>query len=953
MPNTLEREKRVAKLRAHVVFRAVVTIAFAIGQLFPLATVHATDLPGVLPAALDQPRVNAVLRRSPTGPPLTFDIFGEQGYNIEAFFDTGASGTLLSEQTAELLEIARLRWPDQPGGQLVEFEDVGVAGSDIFNVSEPLYIGLAPYLEPLQEVPLQSYTQNFGPIRMQISPPSQDPLLEGLDIFGMPTMTGKVVVMDPKPTDWFSAGELLGTMHTFVYNPGAPFNPLTPETNPGIPSVDRHIELSYGSFDRFTSISPAGAPGPTLRTNPFIGPNPVLQLDPNPPADDTPGITITMGNQSSTGSWLLDTGAAASMISTEQAARLHVRYRAGTQGTENPKLEIFDPVNPNQPGTLIPDQFSLPIGGIGGTTTPAGFYLDSLLLRTQEGNAADVNDPNHVRYLGAPVLVADISLQDPNTQETITLDGIFGMNMLVGTASFTPGPIPTFDALADGYYNWITFDEPSGLLGLDLKEVITFPPNEWLRSSGGNWGTAANWGDGEVPDSNLASALLGPAITGHSSVDLQATDRTLRNLRFSNASSSYTIIGSGGGELIFDTSAGAASIQFELANSASHTIAAPMRLKSDLDFNGLFDDATGRLTLSGAQIWDAGKKLTVKSGTLRYALDESDQVVSDGDNMLVIDEGAVVELAGTRTPLSGSHSVLATVTHIDVVNNSASGLLVSAGNHAAGSLIGTGGTSISSGAAFSAEVIRQSALSLNAGSRVTLRPSGSGDGASVLETLAIAGTPSAPTATLDVTDNSAIINYTGTSPAATVRQQIVAGRGGAGFGKSWNGMGITSTAAAAANATNAESRSIGYAENSAMPLGPLTTFHGQAVDDTSILMAFTRTGDANLDGVVNDDDVTIVGATYAPGVPNAAWALGDFDYNGFVDDDDVTLLGAFYDPSAPPLAAPAPPAATEVSAVPEPASLMLALVVICLLCCLIPWSARPPARRPAGEVRRA
>jgi hypothetical protein len=86
-----------------------------------------------------------------------------------------------------------------------------------------------------------------------------------------------------------------------------------------------------------------------------------------------------------------------------------------------------------------------------------------------------------------------------------------------------------------------------------------------------------------------------------------------------------------------------------------------------------------------------------------------------------------------------------------------------------------------------------------------------------------------------------------------------------------------------------------------MPLGPYTTFHGAPVDDTSILIAFTRTGDANLDGAVNDDDVTIVGATYAPGVPQPSWALGDFDYNGFVDDDDVTLLGAFYDPSAAPL----------------------------------------------------
>jgi hypothetical protein len=56
------------------------------------------------------------------------------------------------------------------------------------------------------------------------------------------------------------------------------------------------------------------------------------------------------------------------------------------------------------------------------------------------------------------------------------------------------------------------------------------------------------------------------------------------------------------------------------------------------------------------------------------------------------------------------------------------------------------------------------------------------------------------------------------------------------------------------------------------------------VDNTSVLIAYTRTGGANLDGLVNDDDVTIVGANYAPGVPNANWAMGDFDYNGFVDD---------------------------------------------------------------------
>jgi hypothetical protein len=925
MANILERGKRNVRLRAHIGLRAVVAVAFALAQLLSPATVWATDLPGVLPAALDQPRINALLRRTPNGPPLIADFGGGvQTYNITAFLDTGASGILLSDQTTEFMEVERQRWPD-PGGTLVEFEDVGVAGSEFFEVSETLYAGLSSYYGQEEDPPLASYTHSFGPLRTQISGPTEEPLLAGLDVFGMPTMIGKVVVMDPKPADWLSAGENLGTIHTFVYNPGTPFNPATPQTNPGIPTVDRRIDLSYGNFERFTSVTPAGAPGPTLVYNPFIGPNPVLQLDPNAPPDDTPGVSITFGSQASTGSWLFDTGAAASIISKEQAANLHVRYRSGTDETDNPKLETYDPMNPGAPGQLIPDQFTLAIGGVGGISQRAGFFLDSLLLRTQEGNAADDNDPNHIRYQGAGVLVSDITLQDPLTQQSLTLDGIFGMNMLVGTALFSQGTggLPVFEAFADGYYNWITFDEPNGVLGLDLKDVITLPPNEWIRTSGGNWGTAANWADGVVPSGNTASALLGPAITSSASVDLQATDRPLRNLRFSNPNRSYTVGSSGGGKLVFEASAGPASIQYEIANQAAHEITAPVRFKSDTEFRGLFEEAPGRLTLSGGQTWDPGKTFTVKSGTLRYNLEATDQVISDGDNTLVIDEGGVVELAGSRTPLSGSHSVLATVTHIDVVNNSASGLLVTAGNHAAGSVTGTGSTSLSNAATLSAEVIRQSSLSLNAGSRVTLRLSGSGAGASVLGSLSISGAPTSPSATLDLTDNSAILDYTGTSPAATIRQQITAGRGGAGLGQGWTGMGITSSAAAAANATDAESRSVGYAENSEMPLGALTTFRGQPVDATSILMAFTRTGDANLDGVVNDDDVTIVGATYAPGVSQPSWALGDFDYNGFVDDDDVTLLGVFYDPSAPPLAAPAEPGLNGVAAVPEPSTLAL------------------------------
>ena len=63
------------------------------------------------------------------------------------------------------------------------------------------------------------------------------------------------------------------------------------------------------TFNRFTQNTPSGAPAPTLRDNPFIGPNPVLRLTPGAPADPTPPITITNGSYSRSGSFLFDTGA--------------------------------------------------------------------------------------------------------------------------------------------------------------------------------------------------------------------------------------------------------------------------------------------------------------------------------------------------------------------------------------------------------------------------------------------------------------------------------------------------------------------------------------------------------------------------------------------------------------------------------------------------------------------
>ena len=415
------------------------------------------DIEGVYNASLDQPRTYALLQRDPAGDPLSAvdPWYGTETFTIEAFYDTGASGVLLSKETADQMNVARAT----QGGENVLFADVGVGGASFFEVSESLYISLAPYgverdldnFATYQQV----YDQKFGPLRTQISLEEADLLGFPLDVFGMPTMAGKVIVMDARPPS--SDGDDFGVMRTYTYDPATPFDAAADEIDPGIPQTNFHVDLSYAHFDRFTEVIPAGAPGPTLRYNPFIGPNPLLALDPSLPPDPTPGLTVTHGTRAFTGSWLFDTGAAASIISQHGAEAVGVRYADDTFGTD-------DPVLVDEHGNEVPDQFALQIGGIGGSFTAAGFFLDSMVLPTQEGQP--------IRYLRAPVLVADISVADPVNGDEVTLDGVFGMNFLVASM-FVDGT--NLGDVAAGAYDWLVFDEPNGVLGLNIPGVTAGP----------------------------------------------------------------------------------------------------------------------------------------------------------------------------------------------------------------------------------------------------------------------------------------------------------------------------------------------------------------------------------------------------------------------------------------------------------------------------------------------
>jgi hypothetical protein len=85
--------------------------------------------------------------------------------------------------------------------------------------------------------------------------------------------------------------------------------------------------------------------------------------------------------------------------------------------------------------------------------------------------------------------------------------------------------------------------------------------------------------------------------------------------------------------------------------------------------------------------------------------------------------------------------------------------------------------------------------------------------------------------------------------------------------------------------TGAAGSAVGYGLNSALGL---TSFAGQAVDSTSLLIQPTFAGDANLDGVVDATDLGALAMSW--GSTSGDWIGGDFNYDGVVDVNDLDLL---------------------------------------------------------------
>ena len=124
-----------------------------------------------------------------------------------------------------------------------------------------------------------------------------------------------------------------------------------------------------------------------------------------------------------------------------------------------------------------------------------------------------------------------------------------------------------------------------------------------------------------------------------------------------------------------------------------------------------------------------------------------------------------------------------------------------------------------------------------------------------------------PQATLDIADNSVIVDFDPPSPIATLISQIQSGYQ-PGVPTHWNGVGITSSIAA-----NDSKKAIGYADSGALLGSNGGMFMGVQVDNSAVLMTFTLVGDANLNRKVNFADLVAVAQHY--GQSGTHWISGD------------------------------------------------------------------------------
>jgi hypothetical protein len=168
---------------------------------------------------------------------------------------------------------------------------------------------------------------------------------------------------------------------------------------------------------------------------------------------------------------------------------------------------------------------------------------------------------------------------------------------------------------------------------------------------------------------------------------------------------------------------------------------------------------------------------------------------------------------------------------------------------------------------FAVAGLRAGGLNVQAGA-VRVLPNGGPAGLTVLGAVTVAGG-----ARFDLTDNDLLVDYTGASVEAAIRQLVKNGRA--------SGTGITSTPG-----TPDDDKVLAVADNVHLNR---TAWLGVPIDTSTVIGKYTYFGDANLDGKVTGDDYLNVDANLGTG---DSWLEGDFNMSGVTTGDDYLAIDA-------------------------------------------------------------
>jgi hypothetical protein len=239
--------------------------------------------------------------------------------------------------------------------------------------------------------------------------------------------------------------------------------------------------------------------------------------------------------------------------------------------------------------------------------------------------------------------------------------------------------------------------------------------------------------------------------------------------------------------------------------------------------------------------------------------------------------------AGTSLP-TGAH----------VVNN---GSLVVNDTVNAGSISGSGTTTVDSGMSLTTTSLNQAGglvnngtVTVNSGGGTVGPISGAGtltvngalklatsSGLSQMGSLSISGA-----GTFDIDNNHVIINYgAGPDPIASIAALLATGFAAG----SWSGTGGIISTAAQSNSNYG----VGYADSA-------DTGNPAALASGTLEFAYTLLGDADLNGTVNGIDFGILAANFNKGVSN--WDQGDFFYHGIANGVDFGALATNFNKGA-------------------------------------------------------